>query len=161
MTVAGLSTIAITTRMLQDDSDVGADGRPDCCSTPPPNLAMENGRKWMAENFSVTTNPGFDNWYYYYLYGLERAGRMSGVRFFGNYDWYRRAHRCWSRHNCQLANGCHRVSQRTRSCSQYVNGSVIPVERICHASSCINLTTTHPMAKHWNRANGIAIRRMS
>jgi len=90
MTVAGLSTVAITTRMLQDDNNVGADGRPDCCWTPPPNLAMENGRLWMARNFSVTTNPGYNNWYYYYLYGLERAGRMSSVRFFGNYDWYRR-----------------------------------------------------------------------
>ncbi len=90
MTVAGLSTIAISTRMIQDDSDVGADGRPDCCLPPPPNLAMENGRKWMADNFSVNTNPRHDTWYYYYLYGLERAGRMSGVRFFGNYDWYRR-----------------------------------------------------------------------
>ena len=90
MTVAGLSTVAITTRMLQDDSNVGADGRPDCCWTPPPNLAMENGRQWMARNFSVTTNPSYNNWYYYYLYGLERAGRMSSVRFFGNYDWYRR-----------------------------------------------------------------------
>ncbi len=90
MTVAGLSTVAITTRMLQDDSNVGADGRPNCCWTPPPNLVMENGRQWMARNFSVTTNPGYNNWYYYYLYGLERAGRMSGVRFFGNYDWYRR-----------------------------------------------------------------------
>ena len=90
MTVAGLSTVAITTRILQDDSNIGADGRPDCCWTPPPNLAMENGRQWMARNFSVTTNPSYNNWYYYYLYGLERAGRMSNVRFFGNYDWYRR-----------------------------------------------------------------------
>ncbi|MDA1229963.1 MAG: DUF4159 domain-containing protein [Planctomycetota bacterium] len=90
MTVAGLSTVAITTRILQDDSNVGADGRPDCCFTPPPNLTMENGRRWMARNFSVTTNPGFNTWHYYYLYGLERAGRMSGVRFFGTHDWYRR-----------------------------------------------------------------------
>jgi len=26
---------------------------------------------------------------YYYLYGLERAGRLSGLRFIGNHDWYR------------------------------------------------------------------------
>ena len=90
MTVAGLSTVAITTRMLQDDANVGQDGRPDCCQIPPPNTAMDNGRRWMATNFSIKTNPGHNNWYYYYLYGLERAGRMSGVRFFGNYDWYRR-----------------------------------------------------------------------
>src|SRR5262249_39428481 len=28
-------------------------------------------------------------WKYYYLYGLERAGRLSGLRFFGEHDWYR------------------------------------------------------------------------
>jgi hypothetical protein len=89
MTVAGLSTIAITSRMLQNDADVDAEGRPDCCLTPVPNAALEAGRKWMAENFSVRSNPGFGEWYFYYLYGLERAGRLSGVRFFGRYDWYR------------------------------------------------------------------------
>src|SRR5207244_2278115 len=25
----------------------------------------------------------------YYLYGLERAGRLTGQRFFGQHDWYR------------------------------------------------------------------------
>ncbi len=89
MTVAGLSTVAITSRMLQDDRDVDVQGRPDCCQIRPPNLVLEQGRRWMAENFSVVTNPGKGDWYYYYMYGLERAGRMSGVRFFGRYDWYR------------------------------------------------------------------------
>ncbi len=28
-------------------------------------------------------------WKYYYLYGMERAGRLAGVRFFGPHDWYR------------------------------------------------------------------------
>jgi hypothetical protein len=26
---------------------------------------------------------------YYHLYGIERAGRLSGLRFFGEHDWYR------------------------------------------------------------------------
>ncbi|HEV3235730.1 MAG TPA: DUF4159 domain-containing protein [Gemmataceae bacterium] len=26
---------------------------------------------------------------YYFLYGLERAGRLSGLRFIGDHDWYR------------------------------------------------------------------------
>lgn len=89
MTVAGLSTLAITSRMLQDDRDVDAQGRPDCCASHPPVDAIQRGRQWMAQNFSVVTNPGMGTWHYYYLYGLERAGRMSGVRFFGRHDWYR------------------------------------------------------------------------
>ena len=28
-------------------------------------------------------------WLLYYLYGMERAGRLSGQRFFGDHDWYR------------------------------------------------------------------------
>jgi hypothetical protein len=89
MTVAGLSTLAITSRMLQDDSDVDAQGRPDCCGVPQPLPALQNGRRWMAENFRVASNPGYGLWHYYYLYGLERAGRMMGVRYFGRHDWYR------------------------------------------------------------------------
>jgi hypothetical protein len=89
MTVAGLSTLSITTRMLLNDSDVDAQGNPDCCQLTVPNMALQNGRRWLAENFSVQSNPGNSEFHYYYLYGLERAGRMSGVRFFGNHDWYR------------------------------------------------------------------------
>jgi hypothetical protein len=29
-------------------------------------------------------------WKYYYLYGMERAGRLAGIRFFGPNDWYRK-----------------------------------------------------------------------
>ena len=28
-------------------------------------------------------------WKHYFLYGLERAGRLAGIRFFGRHDWYR------------------------------------------------------------------------
>lgn len=93
MTVAGLSTLAITTRMLQDDSDVDAMGRPDCCRTLPPDNTMLRARQWMASNFSVYSNPRGSGWLYYYLYGLERAGRLSNVRFFGQHDWYRQGAR--------------------------------------------------------------------
>jgi hypothetical protein len=89
ITVAGLSTLGITTRMLLDDSDVDANGNPDCCRLPAPDLVLQNGRRWLAQNFSVQSNPGKSEFHFYYLYGLERAGRMSGVRFFGRHDWYR------------------------------------------------------------------------
>ena len=97
MTAAGLSTLAITTRMLQDDSDVNAAGRPDCCSPHPPEAAFEKGREWLAKNFSVFTNPPGETWHYYYLYGLERAARLGNVRYFGNHDWYREGARYFVR----------------------------------------------------------------
>ena len=89
MTSAGLSTLAITTRMLHDDSDVDANGQPDCCSPNPPLDAFQKGRRWMARRFTVMNNPVRNRDHYYYLYGLERAGRLSNVRFFGEHDWYR------------------------------------------------------------------------
>ncbi|MFN9717406.1 MAG: DUF4159 domain-containing protein [Planctomycetota bacterium] len=91
MTVAGLSTVAITSRMLPDDSDIDAQGRPDCCGIPTPSVTLERGRGWMAEHFSVASDPApvAGGNHLYYMYGLERAGRMTGVRFFGRYDWYR------------------------------------------------------------------------
>ncbi|HAD58138.1 MAG TPA: hypothetical protein DCG12_02665 [Planctomycetaceae bacterium] len=89
MTAAGLSSLAITSRMLQTDDDVDGEGRPDCCTPHPPEPAFVRGRKWLGDNFTVTANPKGTFWHYYYLYGLERAGRLGKVRYFGNSDWYR------------------------------------------------------------------------
>lgn len=91
MTAGGLSSLAITNRMLQDDTDVDAQGVPDCCRTHDPIEAFEKGRRWLGTpgRFTVTSNPGHQRWHYYYLYGLERAGRLGNVRRFGEYDWYR------------------------------------------------------------------------
>ena len=92
MTAAGLSTIAITTRMLQDDSDVDADGRVDPCAVQRPDEAFQRGIAWLTRHFNVSVNPrgrSPQQWHFYYLYGLERAGRLGGVRFFGLNDWYR------------------------------------------------------------------------
>lgn len=89
MTVAGLSTISIAARMLQDDSNTDPDGKVDCCSLHPPPVALTKGHNWLAERFSILTNPGHGHQHLYYLYGLERAGRLTGVRLFGPHDWYR------------------------------------------------------------------------
>ncbi len=48
------------------------------------------GIDWLTRNFQVSQNVGNGNqWKFYYLYGLERAGRLSGVRFFGANNWFR------------------------------------------------------------------------
>lgn len=95
MTVAGISSLVITSHMLRvGDDDLNADGTPNCCGKPTTDEALERACAWLGRRFSVRGNPGAENaWYLYYMYGLERAGRLSGRRFFGEgdgrHDWYR------------------------------------------------------------------------
>ncbi len=59
---------------------------------------IRDAMAWMQHFFDVTRNPvhpGSGNamagagWHYYYLYGLERAGILGRIRYFGEDDWYR------------------------------------------------------------------------
>ena len=91
MTVAGIASLVITSEMLQKDQGIDAEGRIDCCGDEedPAKEAIEAGIRWLARHFAVRANPGSGSWILYYLYGLERAGRFTGRRFFGDHDWYR------------------------------------------------------------------------
>ena len=54
------------------------------------NASLAKGIDWLATHFDVKQNFGNgQQWKFYYLYALERAGRLGGVRFFGQNDWYR------------------------------------------------------------------------
>jgi len=63
----------------------------------PPRLLSEakraawDGMAWLNVNFTLKKNPGASNqgWHYYFLYGLERAAVLAGVRNVGTHDWYR------------------------------------------------------------------------
>ena len=90
MTVAGITTQVIVETMLRDEPDENPDGSPNCCGKPVQNDSLDRGLKWLERSFSVGHNPGGGGGgALYYLYGLERAGRLSGRRFFGSHDWYR------------------------------------------------------------------------
>jgi hypothetical protein len=91
MTVAGLASLAITSSMLEEDGDINDDGTINCCGDKRSDVeeAIEASVRWLSRHFSVRSNPGAGNWKLYYLYGLERAGRFSGRRFFNDHDWYR------------------------------------------------------------------------
>lgn len=89
MTTAGIAAIIMATGRL-DVGDVVVRGEAvDCCGDREPNRYVDRGLAWMAEHFSVTRNPGVNYWASYYLYSLERAGRLTARRFIGNHDWYR------------------------------------------------------------------------
>ncbi len=60
--------------------------------------ALDAGQGWMGRNFSVMYNPGpyehagmavnSQNQYYYFIYALERVGRLLNVEGFGGRSWY-------------------------------------------------------------------------
>ncbi len=80
----------IADEMLKSDAGVSPNGVPPCCEDQPTNEAIERAIQWLSNHFAAGYNPGNEQSYVlYYLYGLERAGRLSGRRFFGDHDWYR------------------------------------------------------------------------
>jgi hypothetical protein len=84
MTTIGVSSLIIAAECLQ--------GNPKLANkTAALQKGVNDGLAWIAHHFTVETNPGHPGkqWLYYYLYGLERAGVLAGVRNFGTHDWYR------------------------------------------------------------------------
>jgi hypothetical protein len=100
MTCAGIASLFITSgRLNSGDAEISGDSL-QCCGEHTDNpavKAMENGLTWLGNNFTVQNNPGSLSgsiWDLYYLYALERVGRMTSHRFFTSrdfrrYDWYR------------------------------------------------------------------------
>ncbi|MCA8969554.1 MAG: hypothetical protein KDC95_07220 [Planctomycetes bacterium] len=50
---------------------------------------IDAGVRWLAQNFSVESNPNNNGWLYYYLYGIERVGDLLGIDRIGDRWWYR------------------------------------------------------------------------
>lgn len=89
MTTAAISSLIIVRDNLVEASDFIVNGKVDCCRRMAPDSRLEGAINWVANRFTVTSNISTPSNKYYYLYGLERAGRVAGLRFFGDHDWYR------------------------------------------------------------------------
>lgn len=81
MTAAGLATLYVCMDALRGGSaDRNAGSDPE---------AISKGLNWITENFSAVENPRKSvQWYYYWMYSLERVGLASGYKCFGDRDWY-------------------------------------------------------------------------
>ena len=94
MTAAGLASLEIINGFLVEDEQT-PDGNLDCCGDAQLSKseeAIDAGIRWMNQNIRIRSNPvrdGSSVFLFYYLYGLERAGKFTGQRFFGQTDWYR------------------------------------------------------------------------
>jgi serine/threonine protein kinase len=91
MTCAGISSLIITGSKRIQGQEYLRGSLIHNCGQVSVNRNLQGGVDWLAANFTVGQNfPMGQQWKLYYLYGLERAGRLAGVRFFGKCDWYRR-----------------------------------------------------------------------
>ena len=92
MTCAGIASMVMAGDVVRAQSAKVEGGTIECCL---PVEEEENqvtrGLRWLAMNFTVRKNPGQlqDVYGLYYLYALERAGRLTAHRFIGPHDWYR------------------------------------------------------------------------
>ncbi len=92
MTTAGIGGLVTSAAALESGDAVVENGRVICCRPHEDDHKLDLAINWLAERFSVTRNPragGGQSALYYYLYGLERAGRLTARRFIGEHDWYR------------------------------------------------------------------------
>ena len=99
MTCAGISSLVIASGRFTSDASVSSGGRVLCCGhaeKEDSEQRIQHGLQWLGRKFSVHRNPVAINsaragraWVFYYLYGVERVGRMTGRRFIGRHDWYR------------------------------------------------------------------------
>ncbi|MBN2217494.1 MAG: DUF4159 domain-containing protein [Pirellulales bacterium] len=92
MTCAGIASMVIIEDATGQTDAAVVDGKIRCCrGHRDEDGSIERGMAWLARNFSVARNPGASGgqWGLYYLYAVERVGRMTAQRFIGRHDWYR------------------------------------------------------------------------
>jgi hypothetical protein len=108
MTCAGIASLVIAMDSQGEGGAMVDDGQ--CvCGTAVLDERVDRAIAWLGRNFSVTRNPdetasgpqigGNSRWLFYYLYGVERVGRVTARRFFYSrdprtklfrrHDWYR------------------------------------------------------------------------
>ncbi len=90
MTCAGIGSLLIAADCVErKDASVQEDRILCCGGHHEEDDEIAKGLNWLGRNFTVTTNPGHGAFESYYLYSLERTGRLSSRRFIGGHDWYR------------------------------------------------------------------------
>ena len=91
MTCAGIASLIVSAGVLERGGAT-VNGDRILCFQKPDSKSSEQiklGIDWLTRHFSVNTNPRSQNHLLYYLYALERVGRMTNQRFMGQHDWYR------------------------------------------------------------------------
>lgn len=103
MTTAGLSGLLIASMELnlvcKTAARPGMESR--LCGVYADAEPVAKATQWIADRFTIQFAPKT----FYHLYGLERAGRLTGERFIGDHDWYREGCEYLTSPGVQKANG--------------------------------------------------------
>jgi hypothetical protein len=93
MTCAGIASVVICSGKVREGDARVIGAGVECCAEQADDDAVERALQWLGRYFSATRNPSSLNLrqrhLFYYLYAVERVGRMTGRRFIGRHDWYR------------------------------------------------------------------------
>ncbi len=93
MTCAGIAATVICDGRVDNPNAKIENGLVQCCQPQKEDDSLDRALTWLGNNFSVRRNPGrrgaASTWHFYYLYGLERVGRLTARRLIGEHDWYR------------------------------------------------------------------------
>ncbi len=93
MTCAGISSVIIANENLADAAELVNGDFANCCQPDRTKEVIDAAFGWIASRYTVQANPltlrSDPGTKFYFLYGLERAGRLAGRRFVGPNDWYR------------------------------------------------------------------------
>ncbi|HEV2949188.1 MAG TPA: DUF4159 domain-containing protein [Gemmataceae bacterium] len=85
MTVAGLCGLLIAGMELNEGRETdNHDGTFKNCGVYHENKEIGLALQWIGKNFRLDRKEAV----FYNIYGIERAGRLTGLRFLGNHDWY-------------------------------------------------------------------------
>jgi Domain of unknown function (DUF4159) len=89
MTCAGIASLIMAEDSLEVlDVNIRGD-KLECCLGERRESLSDLGLRWLERNYEIARNPNGDAWWFYYLYALERVGRLTGERFIAKHDWYR------------------------------------------------------------------------
>jgi hypothetical protein len=102
MTCAGMTSLVIAADRIQSVDARAIGDHVECCGGRRvlANDPIDRALDWLGKRYSVERNPGTGGgtWHLYYLYGLERVGRLTAKRFLPlagrpgqptRADWYR------------------------------------------------------------------------
>lgn len=90
MTAAGVASLIICGEDVARGLERGyQNGVAERCGLYATSEHLARGINWLADNFDPRVNPRYGSRHFYWLYAVERAGMLTGLKFFGRHDWYR------------------------------------------------------------------------